>query len=161
MVSPKKLLLLCGFISFIGSCKHEQPQPYVIPDLNAVAGNYLVSGTHFNWYYYFGPGIQPYDSIINNTYGNTNDTITITKVNDTTVFASLSDSGITVTSQMNFVAQPSSASTYIFTSGNDGSPNFDSLVVYIGNPNSLYLFFTANVPHSGGDTYQMRGSKMH
>jgi hypothetical protein len=158
MALLKKLLLFTVFISLLYACHKEGS---TLPDLNSFSGTYVVSGTHYVWQYYFGPGVQPYDSITSYTYNNANDTLLLSEVNDTCVSVSLSDSGVVVTAQLNYQGRSAITGGYIFTGGADGSPDFDSLVVYNGSPNSLYLFFAANQPHSGGYTFQVRGIKAH
>ena len=153
----KTLPPLLFLLFILQGCKPE-PQPIPAPDLNALSGNYLVAGTHFNWYY---SGTSPVDSVVQNTYYTTNDTLTIGKVNDTTINALLSDSVPLFSTQLTYKGHSSATGGYIFLWGHNGGPDYDSLVLYSANPDSVYFSFSANLPHSVGDTYQMRGPKMH
>ena len=147
------LLLLC----LLAACKVE-PHLFTAPDLTAFSGNYIVSGTHYNWYY---SGGQPIDSVIAHTYDDVNDTLILTKVNDSTLTAVLSDSVTLAGNQMTYKGHSSATGGYVFLWAFNGGPNYDSLVVYQATPDSVYFSFSTNLPHSGGDTYQMRGTKMN
>ena len=143
--------------AFLHACKPE-PRSIAPPDLNSFSGNYLVSGTHFNWHY---SGQQPIDSVVQHTYTNTNDTLIISKVNDSTINTSLSDSMPLFGTQMTYKGRSPVTGGYIFLWGFNGGPDYDSLVLYKAAPDSVYFSFSANLPHSGGDTYQMHGLKMN
>jgi hypothetical protein len=154
----KQLLLLMFACLFFMTCKKESKTTPDV-DLNSFSGSYNVSGTHYNWYYYFGPGVQPYDSIIHHLYNHSGDSLVFSRINDTMFSASLYDSGVAIPVSLLYTGYSAAGGGYVFTAGQIGSPDLDSLMIYNGSRDSVYLFFTANLPHSGGDTYQMWGSK--
>ena len=128
------------------------------PDINSLTGNYMVSGTHYKWYWY---SLGPYDSTISNLYNRVNDTLILSNMGNSGINAVLNDSGNTYSAQLLYSGHATQTGGYIFLSGTLGSPDYDSLVVTNIGSDSLSFFFTSNLPRSGGDTYQMRGLKMH